>query len=233
MPTMNTARPCILLVDDEPAIIELYKRILEPYDLLSAYSGREALDIVGRIQVDLVVLDYRMTGMDGLEVLRQVRSRQHQTPIVMVTALDQARPAVESLKMGACEYITKPFDNIVLIEVIENILRRTFFRAKDEVIASGSLVMNMTKRTVSVDAVPVRLTHKEYELLKLLLQHPGRLFSRGHLLTMVWGDDIETSCRTLDTHICMLRRKLRSEGKNISTIVNEGYKFDGKCCSLS
>ena len=225
----------ILVVDDEPHIVELVKYNLhqEGYEVVTAHDGAQALDRAQAERPDLVILDLMLPYTDGLEVCRQLR-RDSTVPIIMLTAKDGELERVVGLELGADDYVTKPFSPRELVARVRAILRRT---ARDgggpltaEPLRNGGLTLDPTTHEVTLNGRPVELTAKEFELLKLLLSHPNRVFTRDFLLEHIWGYDYFGSTRTVDMHISRLREKLEDDAAAstfIVTVRGVGYKFKG------
>ena len=221
----------ILLVDDEEAVRKVLTFPLERdgYNVVQASDGEEALARFGDQPVDLVVLDIMLPKLDGLEVCKQLRSRSS-VPIIMLTARDDELDKVVGLELGADDYITKPFSPKELVARVRAVLRRTRQREAPRVLAAGQLALDPMRHMVTVGGRPVVLTPKEFDLLRVLLESAGRVLSREHLLSRVWGyaraDLIES--RTVDVHVRRLRAKLGDEGRRIATLKGVGYRFEGE-----
>lgn len=222
----------ILIVDDEKDILKILSHNLskEGYRIFEANDGEEALDMAVREMPDLVILDLMLPKIDGLEVCRELKSKDKtkNIPIIMLTAKSQEVDKVLGLELGADDYITKPFSPRELLARVKAVLRRTKDKPQGkEVFSCGSLEVDFAKIAVKVNHKPIELTAKEFELLKTLIQVKGRVLSRDYLLDNIWGFDnaIEIQTRTVDVHIQTLRKKLKSEAKRIITVKNYGYRF--------
>lgn len=205
----------ILVVDDEPALVKGLRLSLEQEGFLvsAAADGREALDKVKVGTFDLIILDLMLPGLDGLAVCREVR-REHQTPIIMLTAKADDLDKILGLEMGADDYLTKPFNTRELIARIRAVLRRVEAqRAPDdgEQLKIGNLVIRLPQRRVERDGQPLDLTAREYDLLEMLAKHPGVVYTRQQLLDLVWGYDFAGDERTVDVHVRRLREKLETD----------------------
>jgi DNA-binding response OmpR family regulator len=226
--------PTILLVDDEDAVQKLLTYPLERdgFRVVSARDGAEALERFGEENPDLVVLDIMLPHLDGLEVCKRLRA--HSTvPIIMLTARDDELDKVVGLELGADDYITKPFS----IHEFRSRVRALLRRAKlppyqgedgDEVISLGPLRIDVARRTVELDGTSVQLTYVEFELLRTMASHPGRVFSRKMLLEELWGGSDYREPRTIDVHVRHLREKLEAEPRTpeyILTVRGVGYRF--------
>lgn len=229
----------ILLVDDEEQIRNIVRMYLarEGFTVKEAPNGREALDLIGGEQFDLIVLDIMMPEVDGWAVCREVRSRSA-VPIIMLTAREDEVDRVVGLEMGADDYVVKPFSPRELLARIKAVLRRTGGRCgqvqaapeQQESLQSSKLIdINPGARSVSILGQQVNLTAKEFDLLQFLAKHPGRVYTRDDLLQGVWGFDYFGDTRTVDTHINRLRDKLNKVPgcpEIIRTVWGVGYKFE-------
>ncbi|WP_018665487.1 response regulator transcription factor [Heyndrickxia acidiproducens] len=219
----------LLLVDDEERMLNLLALYLEPagYTCDKVTRGSEA---VGRIQTktyDLVLLDIMMPEMDGWEVCRQIREVS-QVPVIMLTARTEKPDVVKGLKIGADDYISKPFDEKELLARIAAVLRRSS-QYLNETIEKNGLKWDPASFQVSYLDQSVSMTPKEFALLGLFLQHPNQVFSREQLLTSIWGYQVETEDRTIDSHIRNVRDKLRDAEfpiyDHLQTVWGVGYKW--------
>ena len=231
----------ILTVDDEEHILELisYNLELNGYEVLKALTGEEALEILDQHQVDLVLLDRMLPGIDGIEVLKQIRGDKNKKdlPVILLTAKSEEFDKVVGLEIGADDYICKPFGIHELIARIKAVLRRTgdgSFTAEEggeedkDRICIGNLVINYTTRVVTVDGREVDLSLKEFELLYLLASNRNRVYSRDTLLEKIWGYDYMGETRTIDVHIRNLRKKIEQDPdhpEHVKTVRGVGYKF--------
>ena len=222
----------ILVVDDEPHILELVKYNLaqEGYEVLTAHDGAQAVARARDVQPDLIILDIMLPYVDGLEVCRQIR-RDSAVPIIMLTAKGGELERVVGLEIGADDYVTKPFSPRELVARVRAILRRTSAEASPAQagpLRGGELVLDPTTHEVTRDGRTVDLTAKEFELLRLLLSHPNRVFTRDFLLEHICGYDYYGSTRTVDMHISRLREKIEDDPASptyIVTVRGVGYKF--------
>ncbi|MGI8314563.1 response regulator transcription factor [Halobacillus mangrovi] len=217
----------ILLVDDEQRMLDLLKLYLSPHGFTcdQALSGIEALDKLNDHSYDLVLLDVMMKDIDGFETCRQMR-KVTTIPIIMVTAKDQKQDILQGLQIGADDYITKPFDEDILIARIEALLRRG---SKQRKIIQNDLAWNQETHQLHYSRNEIHLTPKEFQLLGLLLKRPNQVYAREDLLQLVWGFDSETEGRTIDSHVRNLREKIRKHGypidNHLKTIWGIGYKW--------
>jgi DNA-binding response OmpR family regulator len=224
----------ILLVDDEEAVRRVLSFPLERdgYTVVQAADGEEALVRFDDQPVDLVVLDIMLPKLDGLEVCKQLRSRSS-VPIIMLTARDDELDKVVGLELGADDYITKPFSIREFRSRVRALLRRA--RAprqgpelREEQLSADGLVLDVGRRTVSCDGRPVQLTYVEFEILRTLMAHPGRVYSRRMLLEVLWGSADFRDPRTIDVHVRHLREKLEQDSSHpeyILTVRSVGYRF--------
>ena len=226
----------ILLVDDDDAVRKLLSFPLERdgYTVVQAADGEEALIRFGDQPVDLVVLDIMLPKLDGLEVCKQLRARSS-VPIIMLTARDDELDKVLGLELGADDYITKPFSIREFRSRVRALLRRARTprqergRRRRAVIAAGGLLIDLPRRTVEVEAASaIQLTYVEFELLRTLAAHPGRVYSRRMLLETLWGSADFRDPRTIDVHVRHLREKLEADSRkpeHILTVRSVGYRF--------
>lgn len=227
----------ILVIEDEPNIRELilYNLKTNGYEGTAAEDGIAGLEAIRRERPDLVLLDLMLPGKNGYDVCRQIRAEGNDTPVIMITAKIEETDKVMGLECGADDYISKPFGIREMMARIKAVLRRydngTRRSDEDTVISADDLEINVECHEVTVGGRYVDLTLKEFELLRYLMEHRGRVFSREQLLSSVWGIDYIGETRTVDVHIRHLRQKLsegKTEGKNdeqyIETIRGKGYK---------
>jgi DNA-binding response OmpR family regulator len=226
----ETAR--ILLVDDEESVQKLLRYPLERegYAVVQARDGEEALERFAPGEIDLVVLDVMLPRIDGLEVCRRLRT-QSAVPIIMLTARDDEVDKVLGLELGADDYITKPFSIREFRSRVRALLRRAQLPpvgVRDETIEVDSLRIDLARRAVQVQGEPVQLTYLEFELLRTLAAHPGRVYSRRLLLELLWGGSEYRDPRTIDVHVRHLREKIErdpSDPEYIFTVRGAGYRF--------
>lgn len=225
----------ILVVDDEAAIVELisYNLRRAGYEVITTGNGEEALHIVRTDPPDLVVLDVMLPGMDGFEVCKAIR-REQDVPILMLTARGEEIDRVVGFEIGADDYVTKPFSPRELVGRIKAILRRSRRAPATaegyEALHFGPITINFVTYEVTRSGQKVDLTPTEFQILKVLTQNPGRVFSRDELVDRVMGPDFYGDVRTVDVHIRHLRTKLEenpSQPKLIETVRGAGYKFSG------
>ena len=224
----------VLVVDDEPMLRNLLSRLLrmEGYEVIEAEDGQTALDLVARQKPDLVLLDVMLPARDGLDVLGDLR-RTSDVPVILVSALAEEADRVLGLKMGADDYVTKPFSAAELSARIESVLRRAVMRRAPEVanlLSFDGLVIDLGTREVRVAGEKAEMTAKEFDLLAYLAASPRQVFSREQLLQQVWGSSSNwQSDATVTEHIRRLRRKIEEDPDNprwITTVRGVGYRFE-------
>jgi len=231
----------ILVVEDEPSLQEtlLYNLKKEGYTVEAVGDGREALDLARQLKPDLLVLDLMLPGLDGFEVTRILR-KEMTTPILMLTARDDEIDRVVGLEVGADDYLTKPFSMRELMARVKAQLRRARLMREElgkqpdektqETLAFDNLVINQTRREVTLNDEPLQIKPKEYELLLFLAEHKGQMLSREFILERVWGWDYIGDSRTVDVHVRWLRQKIETDPakpERIITVRGGGYRFEG------
>ena len=221
----------ILVVDDERLLVKGIKFNLESegYQVDGAYTGTEALELFHERRYDLVVLDLMLPEVDGLTVCRRIRETSN-VPVIMVTAKSESSDKLLGFEYGADDYMTKPFDILELKARVRAILKRTAQRPEhsDRDLVCGDLVLDLFQRTLMVRGEPVELTAKEFDLLAVLMENRGRVFSRDDLLTKIWGAGYPGDIRTVDVHVRRLREKLERDDANPEYILTKwgvGYYF--------
>jgi DNA-binding response OmpR family regulator len=222
----------ILLVDDEESVQKLltYPLEREGFRVIQARTGAEALERFEAEDIDLIVLDLMLPKLDGLEVCKRIRATST-VPIIMLTARDDEVDKVLGLEIGADDYITKPFSIREFRSRVRALLRRAQLATMDtkgETVERDGLRIDLARRTVEVEGASVQLTYSEFELLRTLAAHPGRVYSRSALLEALWGSSDFRDPRTIDVHIRHLREKIEpdpSEPEYIFTVRGVGYRF--------
>lgn len=224
----------VLVVDDEEEIVKVIKAYLEKdgYDVLVAYDGYEAIDKFEKNQVDFVVLDLMMPGLSGEDVCKKIRIKSS-VPVLMLTAKVEEGDRIYGLDLGADDYLTKPFSPKELLARIRAILRRTnrdsTIKAQIIEINNGDLIIDTNKRDVIKKEKLLDITPTEFDILQLMAQNIGKVFSREELVIKVLGYDYEGYDRTIDAHIKNLRKKIEDkDNKYIITVYGIGYKFMGE-----
>ena len=228
----------ILVVEDEPDIRKLiqYNLAQERFRVLEAEDGEQALKIVQRDKPNLLILDLMLPGLSGIELCRILRDRSEtaRLPILMLTAKAGEADRVLGLEMGADDYLTKPFSPRELVARVRAILRRAERGSETQPLPAyykGGLQIDFTTYEVFARGKTIKLTLKEFELLRFLVQNPNRVLSRDQLLDRVWGGETFVTPRTVDVHIRRLRKAIEKEDSNpkwILTLRGVGYKFDEK-----
>ncbi len=220
--------PRILVVDDEPQIVDLLRSYLtrDGFDVDEAVDGKAALAAFLRLRPDLVILDLMLPQLDGREVCRRIRETAH-TPIIMLTARDEETDKLLGLELGADDYITKPFSPREVVARVRAVLRRGSWEAPD-LIRIGELAIDLRAHEVTVGGTRVELTPTEFRLLETLARHPNQVFTRMQLIDRVQGHAFEGYERTVDAHIKNLRGKVEPDPRiprYIVTVFGVGYKF--------
>jgi len=220
----------ILIVDDEEDILSLveYNLKKEGYRTIGVKTGEAALQLVEEETPDLIILDLMLPEMDGLEVCRILKSNENTSdiPIIMLTAKGEEADIVVGLEIGADDYVTKPFSPRVLLARTKALLRRkTKEPISKEIIQVENLVIDTGKYLVTIEGKPISLTSTEFNLLRFLAQHRGKVFTRNQLLDNVWKDETFVTDRTIDVHIRSLRKKLGSAANLIETVRGVGYRL--------
>jgi two-component system phosphate regulon response regulator PhoB len=220
----------ILVIDDEPELVKLldYNLSKAGYLVISAKDGESGLAAARKHAPDAIILDVMMPGLDGWEVCKRLRQDASTSamPVLMLTAKGEEGDRVLGLELGADDYLTKPFGVRELIARVKALLRRLeAASASPEVLKSGKLVIDSSRRTVSAGGKPVALTATEFNLLKALAEKEGRVISREDLLSLARGDDVAVMDRTVDVHVAALRKKLGKHGEMIETVRGVGYRM--------
>ena len=220
----------ILIVDDEREIRELLRYNLERegYHVLTAQAGEEGLARIFSARPDLVLLDLLLPGLNGLEILREVRAEPStkDLPVLLLTARGAEMDKLLGFERGADDYITKPFSPREVLARVDAVLRRARPPREPEALVAGPVTLDHARREARIDDRELVLTPREFELLYFFARNPGRVFSRDELLSKVWGYDFRGETRTVDVHVRRLRAKLGPTGAGlISTVTGAGYKF--------
>ncbi|MFD1190659.1 MULTISPECIES: phosphate regulon transcriptional regulator PhoB [Phenylobacterium] len=225
--------PFILVVEDEDALSTLlqYNLDKEGYEVVVAADGEEALTLASERLPDLIVLDWMLPKVSGIEVCRRLRQRteSRNVPIIMLTARGEESDRIRGLDTGADDYVVKPFAMSELSARIRAVLRRIRPGLAEDRIAIGDLVMDRVAHRVKRQGQEIHLGPTEFRLLDYLMQHPGRVFSREQLLDAVWGSDVYVEARTVDVHIGRLRKALNRDDAledPIRTVRSAGYSLD-------
>ncbi|TET97228.1 MAG: response regulator transcription factor [Anaerolineales bacterium] len=231
----QTKQHTILVVDDEPSIVDVLRYNLEKanFSVLVARDGEQALQLAAARQPDLIVLDLMLPGIDGLEVCRSLR-KEDNIPIIMLTARDEEIDRVVGLELGADDYVVKPFSTRELIARIKSVLRRaqaSEFR-NETTLQKGSLSMNLDKHEAHWDGELLELSALEFDLLETLIRNEGHVLTREQLISTVWGYDFFGDTRAVDTAVRRLRARLREANslaaESIATVRGVGYRLDAR-----
>jgi len=227
-------RGSVLVVDDEPTILDVVSRYLERagYRAQVAGDGAEALRMTGEERPDLIVLDLMLPGMGGLEVMRRLREGERERgrlSIILLTAKGEQTDRITGLRLGADDYVAKPFSPAELVARVDAVLRRVDTSPeREQPITFDGLEIDSVARRVTVEGAEAQLTVREYDLLLFLARHPGQVFSRDQLMDSVWGYSFYTDTSTVTVHVRRLREKIEaipSEPKRLQTVWGVGYRF--------
>ena len=222
-------RQRILIVDDETRIVDAVSTAFryEGYDVAEAYSGREALDSAIQNEPDLIVIDWVLPDIEGIEVGRRLRARGYKTAVLFLTAKDATENKVEALRAGGDDYVTKPFSLAELVARAQAILRRTAGELPDEVLRFADVVLDESRHEVFRGDTRVQLTATEFNLLRYFMLNPRRVLSKGQILQHVWRYDFGGNANVVETYVSYLRRKLHVSGPPlIRTVRQAGYMLE-------
>ena len=232
--------PTILIVEDEAdlALMVRYNLEAEGFRVATAASGDEAAELMRESLPDLILLDWMLPGLSGIELCRRWRSREEtaRIPIIMITARGEEEERVRGLATGADDYVVKPFSIPELQARIQALLRRSSPQLVTNVLKAGDLELDRTSHRVRRAGREVHLGPTEYRLLEYLMRHPGRVYSREQLLDGVWGNDVYVDERTVDVHVGRLRKAINrraSEADPIRTVRGAGYAFDERFAAMN
>lgn len=224
----------ILLVDDEVNLIDpiAYNLKQKGYDTITTYDGRSALEAFRRDQPDLVILDWTLPDVQGVEILKQIRSEQDFTPVIMLTGRTAKEDIIEGLTAGADDYVTKPFTWEELLARISSVLRRAqqVSQTPGKRLRFGDIIMDTASHRLWLADKELSLSPREYALLEIFMNNPRRVYSRDDLIERVWGLDYDGDTKTVDVHICWLRQKLEEDParpKILQTVRGFGYRLGG------
>jgi two-component system, OmpR family, response regulator len=219
----------ILVVDDEPSIVDAVSTALryEGFDVSQAESGRDALRVAGELEPDLIVLDWMLPDLNGLEVGRRLRDQGFKTAILFLTAKDAVENKVEALRAGGDDYVTKPFSLAEVIARVHAILRRTAGALPGDVLRFSDLRLDEARHEVFRGDTQIELTATEFSLLRFFLLNPRRVLSKGQILQNVWRYDFGGNTNVVETYVSYLRRKLDAVGPPlIKTVRQAGYMLE-------
>jgi two-component system phosphate regulon response regulator PhoB len=225
-------KPLVLIVEDEAALVTMLRYNLERegFAVCAASDGEEALMQIAERKPDVVLLDWMLPLVSGIEVCRQIRRApaSRTLPIVMLTARGEEGDRIRGLNSGADDYVVKPFSPAELIARLRAVMRRAQPTSVEEVLRFADLAVDLVAHRVSRGGRPIHLGPTEFRLLRFLMQHPGRVFSREQLLDQVWGHDVYVEARTVDVHIRRLRKAINVSGALdlVRTVRSAGYALD-------
>jgi two-component system OmpR family response regulator len=228
-PANGTTTGRILVVDDEPSIVDAVATALryEGFEVEEAANGRDAISAVARFDPDLVVLDWMLPDIEGIEVGRRIRERGFKTAILFLTAKEAVENKVEALRAGGDDYVTKPFSLAEIVARVQAILRRTGGDLPGDVLRFGDLVLDEGRHEVSRGDVLLELTATEFNLLRFFMLNPRRVVSKGQILQHVWRYDFGGNTNVVETYVSYLRRKLDAVGPPlIRTVRQAGYMLE-------
>lgn len=224
----------ILLVDDEVNLVDPMSYTLQQkgFDTIVAYNGKEALDKCDKEEPDLILLDWSMPDISGIDVLKTLRDNKNFIPVIMITGKSAKDDIVEGLEAGADDYITKPFSWDELMARISSVLRRAqqSTGTPQKRIRYGDIVLDTVTHRAWCGDQELTLSPREYSLLELFIQNPKRVYSRNDLIEKVWGLDFDGDTKTVDVHICWLRQKVEEDPnkpKVLQTVRGFGYRLGG------
>ena len=229
---MSNLQPHVLIVEDEPALVELLSYNLEKagFQINVARDGDEALLAVEERKPDIVLLDWMLPYVSGIEICRRIRRNPdtRDLPIILLTARGEEDDRIRGLEAGADDYVVKPFSPSELVARVRAVLRRTRPAFDKDSLTYADITMDLTTHRVSRNGEPIDLGPTEFRLLRFMMEHPGRVFSREQLLDSVWGHDVYIEIRTVDVHIRRLRKAMNLPGTDdlIRTVRSAGYALD-------
>ena len=220
----------IWCVEDDASIrdIELYTLRSTGFEARGFEDGGAFLAALETERPELVILDVMLPGMDGVELLRRMKMAIPDIPVIMATAKGAEYDKIQSLDLGADDYLVKPFGMMEMVSRVKAVLRRCRPTPAAKQLTAGGLTVDLEERTVTADGARIPLTYKEFELLRLFLSRPGVAFTREQLLSDIWGVDYAGETRTVDMHIKTLRQKLGDYGRMIETVRHIGYRLEAK-----
>lgn len=216
----------VLVVEDEKRISGFIRKGLEEHGFTVEVSanGHEAYQLATSQQYDAIVLDIMLPGRDGLSILQNLRKQSNPVPVLLLTARTELGERVEGLNLGADDYMTKPFYIEELVARLHALGRRTSGE-RLSILQSGPLTVNLLTREVTIEARPIRLTTREFNLLEYLMRSPGRVLTRTQILEHLWGFDFDTETNLIDVHVQRLRKKLGGAAASLETVRGVGYRF--------
>ncbi|MGI6436976.1 MAG: winged helix-turn-helix domain-containing protein [Sphaerochaeta sp.] len=220
----------IYCVEDDASIreIELYTLRSTGFNAEGFADSKAFFEAIDKELPKLIILDVMLPNMDGVEILTALKAdpRTKEIPVIMATAKGSEYDKIQSLDLGADDYLVKPFGMMEMVSRVKAVLRRSEPKESARIISKDNLTVNLTEHTVHVDGSRVELTLKEFELLRLFLENPGRAFTRDQILSDIWGIDYDGETRTVDVHVRTLRKKLGNASKAIETVRGVGYRLE-------
>lgn len=220
----------IWCVEDDESIrdIEVYTLNSTGFEAIGLTNGAQLREALKKEQPELIILDIMLPGEDGVSILKFLKSNasSRDIPVIMATAKGMEYDKIQSLDIGADDYLVKPFGMLEMVSRVKAVLRRCRPVSLPKLLCTGGLVVNLDEHTVTADGERINLTLKEYELLSLFMSHPGTAFTRDQLFSSVWGNDYIGETRTVDMHIRTLRQKLGNYGELIETVRGVGYRME-------
>jgi len=229
---MASEKTTVLIVEDEPAIVELVTFSLRDagWDVKSVQNVADAWEFISHRIPSLILLDWMLPDQTGLRLLSRLRSDRHfqDIPVIMLTAKSMEEDKIAGLNNGADDYVTKPFSPRELLARAKALLRRKSPEHDQQAMSAGPVTLDPVSCTVAIDKQKIEIGHAEFKLLKFLLAHPERVFSRSQLLDKVWGDHVVIEERTVDVHVLRLRKALKESEKLIKTVRSVGYMLSEK-----
>lgn len=227
----------ILVCDDDKEIVEAITIYLkqEGYTIIPAYNGRQALDILEKTEIHLIILDIMMPEMDGMHALYELRETSS-IPVILLSAKSEDMDKILGLNVGADDYVTKPFNPLELVARVKSQLRRYtslggIDKENDNILVNGALEMNREKKLFKVDGEPIKLTPTEYNILELLMENPGKVFSSAEIYEKIWGEDAYATDNIVSVHIRRIREKIEINPKNpdyLKVMWGVGYHLEKK-----
>ncbi len=229
MQNVNIQNTNILVIEDDQAILEILKYNLQQnngWNIYTATDGQMGLDMALQIDPDLMVVDWMLPEKSGIDIIKQIRkiSNRH-IPIIMLTARGEESDKIQSLTIGADDYMIKPFSPRELVARIKASLRRE--RKTNSMLCCGNISVNLNEKTVYEDGIPLKIVRKEYDILVYLLKNTNRILSREKILNKVWGMYADVDERTIDVHVTRLRKKFNTP-QIIESVWGEGYRISDK-----
>lgn len=217
----------ILIVDDEFRIRELIKKyaLHEGYDVYEAENGKDAIDLCNKNNIDIIILDIMMPGIDGFETAKIIRQTQD-IPIIMLSARGEEYDKINGFNTGIDDYVVKPFSPKELMMRVNAVLKRSAPQKENDIYTYKTLCVDFTARIVTIDNTRIEMTPKEYSLLFYMIKNKGIALTRETLISKIWGYDFYGDDRTLDTHVKLLRKSLGQYSSMIKTLRGVGYRFE-------